>query len=87
MSSAELSASTTATTVPATSPSVWPSVTCWRTSSFSDRGNCVAVAELGDGRVAVRNSNRPDAGTIDFPPAALRAWIDGAKAGELDDLT
>jgi hypothetical protein len=80
MSSADTSATTTATTIPTTA-------TRWRTSSFSDRGNCVAVAELDDGRVAVRNTNRPDAGTLDFPPAAVRALIDGAKAGELDDLT
>ena len=59
----------------------------WRTSSYSDRGNCVAVTELDDGRIAVRNSNRPDGGTLAFPPAAVRAWIDGAKAGELDGLT
>lgn len=59
----------------------------WRTSSFSDRGNCVAVARLDDGRVAVRNSNRPEAGTLTFPPAAVRAWIEASSAGELDDLS
>ena len=42
----------------------------WRTSSFSDRGNCVAVAHLGDGSVGVRNSNRPEAGTLAFPPGS-----------------
>lgn len=59
----------------------------WRTSSFSDRGNCVALARLDDGRVGVRNSNRPRAGTLAFPPAAVRAWIDASRAGELDDLS
>jgi hypothetical protein len=59
----------------------------WRTSSFSDRGNCVAVAHLGDGSVGVRNSNRPEAGTLAFPPGAVRAWIDAIKFGELDDLS
>ncbi len=59
----------------------------WRTSSFSDRGNCVAVARIGDGCVGVRNSNHPDAGTLRFSPAMVRAWIDGVKAGEFDSLT
>jgi hypothetical protein len=65
-----------------------PPPTRWRTSSFSDRGNCVAVARLDDGHVAVRNSNQPPhAGTLRFPPPVLRAWIDGVKAGEFDQLT
>jgi hypothetical protein len=64
-----------------------PSPPRWRTSSFSDRGNCVAVAELDDGHVAVRNSNQPHAGTLRFAPRVLRAWIDGVKAGEFDQLT
>jgi hypothetical protein len=65
----------------AVSPRSWAR---WRTSSFSDRGNCVAVARIGDRCVAVRNSNRPDDGTLRFPPAAVRAWIEGVKAGEFD---
>lgn len=58
----------------------------WRTSSFTDRGNCVAVARLDDGRVALRNSNHPEAGMLVLAPSALRAWIEGLKAGEFDDL-
>jgi hypothetical protein len=58
----------------------------WRTSSFTDRGNCVAVAELDDGRVALRNSNRPQSGTLLLSRPALHAWIAGLKAGEFDDL-
>ena len=63
-----------------------PSPPRWRTSSFSDRGNCVAVAELDDGHVAVRNSQQPHAGTLRFSPPVLRAWIEGVKAGEFDQL-
>jgi len=59
----------------------------WRTSSYTDRGNCVAVAECADGDVAVRNSNHPDAGTLTFPAEAMHAWIAGIKAGEFDDLS
>lgn len=68
-------------------PPCSPSPARWRTSSFSDRGNCVAVAHLDDGRVGVRNSNHPEAGTLAFPPAAVGAWIDAIRAGELDDLS
>jgi len=82
MSSADRSATRPpSATSPASSP------TRWRTSSFSDRGNCVAVAHLDDGSVGVRNSNQPEAGTLAFPPAAVRVWIDAIKAGELDELT
>ncbi|MEV0701713.1 DUF397 domain-containing protein [Saccharopolyspora sp. NPDC050389] len=64
----------------------------WRKSSFSGTGgngsgNCVEAAALPDGRVAIRNSNAPDAGTILFTRAEISAWIKGVKAGEFDDLT
>lgn len=60
----------------------------WRRSSFSGgNGNCVETAPLSDGRVAVRNSNSPDAGTVLFTRAEMRAWVLGVKAGEFDDLT
>lgn len=59
----------------------------WRTSTFTDRGNCVAVAECHDGHVAVRNSNKPDGSIVLFTSAAIRAWIKGIKAGEFDDLS
>lgn len=58
----------------------------WRISSFSaNGGSCVAVADLGD-RVAIRNSNRPDRGTISFSLNAMAALVDAVKTGELDDL-
>ncbi|GAB3450275.1 hypothetical protein GCM10027436_46290 [Actinophytocola sediminis] len=61
----------------------------WRKSSFSgdNGGDCVETAPLVDGRVAVRNSNHPDAGTVLFTRAEMAAWIKGCKAGEFDDLT
>lgn len=60
----------------------------WIKSSYSaHNGNCVEMAELGDGRIAVRNSNHPDAGVLFFTRAELLAWVQGAKAGEFDGLT
>ncbi len=64
----------------------------WRMSSFcggsgaGNGGGCVEVAALPDGRVAVRNSNHPDAGTVLFTRAEMHAWIMGVKTGEFDDL-
>ncbi|QIZ33654.1 DUF397 domain-containing protein [Saccharopolyspora sp. ASAGF58] len=64
----------------------------WRKSSFSGTGgngsgNCVETAALPDGRIAVRNSNTPDTGTVLFTRTEISAWIKGIKAGEFDDLT
>ncbi len=61
----------------------------WRKSSFSgdNGGACVEAAPLADGRIAVRNSNHPDAGTVYFTRAEMDAYIKGVKAGEFDDLT
>lgn len=59
----------------------------WRISSFSNGGgNCVEVAPLADGRIAVRNSNHPEAGVVLFTRAEMVAYIKGVKAGEFDDL-
>lgn len=59
----------------------------WRTSSFSTfGGSCVEVAPLPDGRIAMRNSNDPEASVVLFTRPEIAAWIKGAKAGEFDDL-
>ncbi|WP_405613110.1 DUF397 domain-containing protein [Streptomyces sp. NBC_01508] len=63
----------------------------WRKSSFSGGGgdtggNCVEAAALPDGRIAVRNSKSPEAGTVFFTRTEMAAWLAGVKAGEFDDL-
>lgn len=61
----------------------------WRKSTRSgDSGgtNCVEVAALADGRVAVRNSNAPEAGVLFFTRAEMAAWIGGVQDHEFDDL-
>lgn len=59
----------------------------WRKSTFSGQnGECVEVAQLPDGTTLVRNSNAPDEGSLAFTRAEMRAWLEGCKAGEFDDL-
>lgn len=63
----------------------------WRKSSFSDGtgngNNCVELASLADGGIAVRDSKLADSGpVVTFTQAELRAFVLGVKAGEFDDL-
>ncbi len=63
----------------------------WRKSSFStgetNGGECVEIAELPEGGVAVRNSTLGDASpVVHYTRAELRAFVLGVKAGEFDDL-
>jgi hypothetical protein len=61
------------------------SVTEWRTSTFSDGLQCVEVAAKGD-HVAVRHSKDPDGPVLHFTRGEMLAFLQGAKAGEFDDL-
>ena len=60
----------------------------WRKASYSsDNGNCVEMAAMPDGNVAVRDTKNRDGGTLVFSRAEMRAWLNGVRAGEFDDLT
>jgi hypothetical protein len=64
----------------------------WRKSSYSGSGgtgggNCIEIAPLADGTIALRNSNHPQAGTLFFTPTEMHAWINGCKAGKFDDFS
>lgn len=55
----------------------------WVKSSLSfANGNCVEVAFLTDGAVAVRNSRDPDGPVLEFTPDEWSAFIGGARNGE-----
>jgi hypothetical protein len=59
----------------------------WRKSSYSNsQGDCVEVARLPDGMIAVRNSRDPAGPALTFPRAEVAAFIRGARTGEFDNL-
>lgn len=59
----------------------------WRKSRHSGAmGNCVEVAQLGSGDVAVRNSRFPEGPALVYTRAEIAAFLAGAKDGEFDDV-
>jgi hypothetical protein len=56
----------------------------WRKSSRSgpQGGNCVEIARLPDGQVAIRNSRHPAGPVLLFTPAEWTAFLAGAKDGD-----
>jgi Domain of unknown function (DUF397) len=60
-------------------------VTTWRKSRYSNpSGNCVELADLPAGSVAVRNSRFPDGPALIFTPAEWEAFIGGVKDGDFN---
>jgi len=62
-----------------------PEVT-WHKSRRSgpQGGNCVEVARLADGQVAVRNSRHCDGPALVFTAAEWAAFVGGARDGDFD---
>ncbi|MFE7646960.1 DUF397 domain-containing protein [Streptomyces phaeoluteigriseus] len=59
----------------------------WIKSSHSNaEGNCVEVAVLDGGGVAMRNSRDPEGPALVYTPAEVAAFVAGAKGGEFDHL-
>ena len=57
----------------------------WRKSSFSNPdGNCVELAELAAGLIAVRHSRDPDGLAQIYPHAVIAAFV---RAVRHDDFT
>ena len=60
----------------------------WQKSSFSGNGNnnCVEMAPLSTGEIAVRNSRGRNGPTLIYTRAEVEALIRGVRNGEFDDL-
>lgn len=58
----------------------------WRKARASTLANCVEVAELADGAVAVRHSRDVAGWVLVFSAAEFAAFLDGAKRGDFDDM-
>ncbi|RBQ18166.1 DUF397 domain-containing protein [Spongiactinospora rosea] len=53
----------------------------WKVSSHCNGGNCVQVAALPGGGVAVRDGKHEAGPVLEFTRAEWRAWIDRLKTG------
>ena len=59
----------------------------WQKSRRSNpSGNCVEVAELSSGQVAVRNSRHPEGPALVYTRAEMAAFVQGAQDGDFDHL-
>lgn len=59
----------------------------WQKSRRSgSQGNCVEMASLPTGQVAIRNSRHPDGPALIYTRAEIEALIQGAKDGDFDHL-
>lgn len=59
----------------------------WQKSRHSgSQGNCVEMARLPSGQVAIRNSRHPEGPALIYTLAEIEALIQGVKDGDFDNL-
>ncbi len=59
----------------------------WRKSIRSGaQGNCVEIASLDSGEIAVRNSRDPHGPALIYTGAEMAAFLAGVKDGEFDSV-
>ena len=59
----------------------------WRKSRYSNpSGNCLEMAQLADGGIAIRNSRHPAGPALVYTRTEIAAFLLGAKDGEFDGM-
>jgi hypothetical protein len=58
----------------------------WLKSTWSGGGECVELATLPGGEIAMRNSRFPAGPVLIYTQAEIRAFLAGAKDGEFDQV-
>ena len=58
----------------------------WRKSSKCANSECIEIAREERGMILLRDSKSPQTPPFRYTTEEFRAFIDGAKAGEFDDL-
>jgi hypothetical protein len=59
----------------------------WLKSQYSNpNGECVELAPLTNGEIALRNSRFPEGPALIYTPAEIAAFVAGAKDGQFDHL-
>lgn len=61
-------------------------VTWMKSRRSNSTGNCVELARLANGSVAVRNSRHPEGPALIYTHAEIEALVLGAKDGDFDTL-
>jgi hypothetical protein len=61
-------------------------VTWMKSARSNSTGNCVELAKLANGSVAVRNSRHPEGPALIYTHAEIEALVLGAKDGDFDTL-
>ncbi|WP_327292632.1 DUF397 domain-containing protein [Streptomyces sp. NBC_01198] len=67
--------------------SIISGVTWIKSARSNQSGNCVEVAQLPGGGVAVRNSRYPEGPALVYTQAEMAAFVEGAKDGDFDAFT
>jgi hypothetical protein len=61
-------------------------VTWVKSRRSNSQGNCVELAELSGGKVAMRNSRHPEGPALIYTREEITAMVLGAKDGDFDHL-